>query len=68
MGYVEIGPGVYSGKHWQDGFLFVEEKAFLLAAGIVAKHFPDYDHFSMNNLPNVIGRRVTGMARCGGSH
>jgi hypothetical protein len=24
-GYMEIGPGRYTGSHWQDGFIFVWE-------------------------------------------
>ena len=57
-GYVEIGPGKYSGQHWQEGFLFVWEDAFGLAEGIVTRHFPAYDHLSMNNVPKSIGRRI----------
>jgi hypothetical protein len=30
-GYMEIGPGRYAGKHWQDGFVFVWEDAFAVA-------------------------------------
>ncbi len=54
-GYMEIGPGKYSGKHWQDGFLFVWEDAFGMAEGIVIKHFKDYDHFGMNDIPKETG-------------
>jgi hypothetical protein len=58
-GYIEIGPGRYSGAHWQDGFLFVWEDAFGMAEGILAKHLVDYDHFGTNDLPSEVGRRVT---------
>jgi hypothetical protein len=57
-GYIEIGPGKYSGKHWNEGFLFIWEDAFGMAEGIIAKHFPDYDHFSMNDLSKVTGQRI----------
>lgn len=57
-GYIEIGPGKYSGKHWQEGFLFVWEDAFGMAEGILTKHFPDYDHFSMNDLPKDVGLEI----------
>jgi hypothetical protein len=50
-GYMEIGPGKYTGSHWQDGFVFVWEDAFGVAEGIVEKHFPDYDHMGMNDVP-----------------
>lgn len=55
---MEIGPGKYSGKHWQDGFLFVWEDAFGMAEGILTKHFPRYDHFSMNDIPKGVGQKV----------
>ena len=57
-GYVEIGPGRYSGAHWQDGFLFVWEDAFGMAEGILAKHFSAYDHFAINEIPKEIGMKV----------
>jgi len=57
--YMEIGPGKYSGAHWQDGFLFIAEDAFGMAEGVLVKHFPSYDHFAMNDLPKDAGRRVT---------
>jgi hypothetical protein len=57
-GYMEIGPGRYSGQHWQDEFLFVWEDAFEMAEGILAKHFPAYDHLGMNDIPRDIGIRI----------
>jgi hypothetical protein len=56
--YMEIGPGRYSGKHWQEGFLFVGEDAFKMAEGILARHFPDYDHFAMNQIPMEVGMKI----------
>jgi hypothetical protein len=56
--YVEIGPGKYSGRHWQPGFLFVSEEAFGVAEGIVARHFAQYDHFGMNEIPRAIGSQI----------
>ncbi len=56
---MEIGPGKYNGKHWQDGFLFVWEDALGMAEGIVAKHFVGYDHFGMNDIPRDIGQKIT---------
>jgi hypothetical protein len=57
-GYMEIGPGRYDGKHWQDGFLFVREDAFGVAEGILARHLPEYDHFGMNDIPREVGLAV----------
>lgn len=58
-GLFEIGPGRYSGKHWQDRFVFVWEDAFACAEGIVIRHFPDYDHFSMNDIQSDVGLKIT---------
>ncbi|MDH5178185.1 MAG: hypothetical protein OEZ39_00840 [Gammaproteobacteria bacterium] len=54
-GYMEIGPGKYAGKHWQEGFLFVWEDAFGMAEGVVLKYFNSYDHFGMNEIPKDTG-------------
>ncbi len=56
--FLEIGPGKYVGAHWQEGFLFVWDEAFIVTEGILAKHFPDFDHYAMNNLPEEIGEKV----------
>lgn len=56
--FLEIGPGRYVGAHWQEGFLFVWDEAFVVAEGILSKHFPDYDHYAMNDLPEEIGEKV----------
>ena len=58
-GYMEIGPGKYSGKHWQEGFIFVWEDAFGMAEGIVMKYFKEYDHFGMNDIPKEIGISIS---------
>ena len=57
-GYIELGPGRYTGKHWQRGFVFVWEDAFGMAEGILAKHFPAYDHFGMNDIPKEVALRI----------
>ncbi|MEO6709597.1 MAG: acetyl-CoA hydrolase/transferase C-terminal domain-containing protein, partial [Planctomycetota bacterium] len=56
--YVEIGAGKYSQKHWLEGCLFIEEEAFILAEGILARHFPSYDHIAFQDIPKRIGKRV----------
>lgn len=50
-GFIEIGPGRCTGKHWQDGCLFIWEDSFGMAEGIILKHFKDYDHMSENEIP-----------------
>lgn len=52
--FIEIGPGKYNHSHWQDGFAFFRDDAFAVAEGIVAKHFPAYDHLGMNDVPKAV--------------
>ena len=56
--FFEIGPGPYTNKHWQPGFIFVAEDAFSMAEGIVARHFPAYDHFAVNTMPKSVSTRI----------
>ena len=58
-GFMEVGPGRYLGEHWQEGFLFIWEDAFIVAEGTLAKHLPSYDHFGMHDVPRSTGLRVT---------
>jgi hypothetical protein len=57
-GFVEIGPGRYTGKHWQEGFIFVWEDAFGMAEGIIARHLQTYDHLSPNDIHRTDGRSI----------
>jgi len=53
--FIEIGPGKYSGEHWQEGFVFVDEDDFACAEGILKNYFPDYDHFGTNDISKSTG-------------
>jgi hypothetical protein len=64
---MEIGPGRYSGRHWQPGFLFAWEDAFGMAEGIIARHLPEYDHFGMNDLPRTTGLAIAAEWRAAAS-
>lgn len=57
-GFMEIGPGKYSGKHWQRGFVFIWSDAFTIAEGIFLRHFPEYDHLGMNDIPRECGEAI----------
>jgi len=57
-GYIEIGPGRYSGKHWTSGFLFIWEDAFGMTEGIIMRHFSGYDHFATNDIPREVGLKI----------
>jgi len=39
--------------------LFIWEDAFGMAEGIVMKHFKDYDHFGINDIPKEIGTLIS---------
>ena len=56
--WIEIGPGKYDRKHWQPGFLYVWEEDFVCAEIIIGKHWRDYDHFAMNDIPQNIGLAI----------
>lgn len=56
--YVEIGPGPYTGDHWQDSSLFIDEIAFSAVEGLVQVHLPSYSHFAANDLPRAVGEVV----------
>jgi hypothetical protein len=53
--YVELVPGVYEGKHWQPGSIFIDDIDFSVIEGLILKHLPDYDHFAMNDVPQKAG-------------
>jgi hypothetical protein len=54
-GYIEIAAGKHTGAHWRDGSLLVTEDAFTVVEGVIARHFPSYDHSAMNDIPKDIG-------------
>ena len=58
-GYVEIGRGKYSGKHWRDGNVFIHEEAFTMATGIIVNHYLEYNPFGDNDIPKNIGMEIT---------
>ncbi|MFO1010520.1 MAG: hypothetical protein U1F29_10700 [Planctomycetota bacterium] len=58
-GFIELGPGRYSGAHWQPGFVFVWSDAFGMAEGILARHVDGYDHLDTNDVHRDVMLRVT---------
>ena len=57
-GYIEVGAGKYTGAPRRDGSLFVLEDAFTVVEGVVARHFPSYDHLATNDIPKDIGKLI----------
>lgn len=56
--YMEVVPGQYTGKHWQDGSIFIEEDDFIPAEGIIRTHLPSYDHYDMNEVSAETGLAI----------
>ena len=57
-GYIEICPGMFRGKHWLEECHYFEEEAFGVAAGVLLKHFPDYNPFGPNDFPMEVGLAI----------
>ncbi len=47
--YIEIAPGKYQMKHWQEGSLFFDEEAFGFIEPIFERCIDGYDHYGMND-------------------
>jgi hypothetical protein len=56
--YIEIAAGKYTGERWREGSLFVSDDAFTAVEGVVARHFPDYEHSATNDIPKEVGHRI----------
>lgn len=56
--YIEYGPGSYCGKHWQPGFRFVGEEAFVFAEGVLVHVLPSFDHYGVTDVPAAAARIV----------
>ena len=52
-GYIEFSPGIYSGKHWQDGCIFFDEESYYYIEKIIEKNVPGYDFYEMNDADSV---------------
>lgn len=52
--YIEIVPGRYQQKHWQDGSLFFTEETFRFIEHIFEKYVEKYDHYSMQDIPKQV--------------
>jgi len=44
--FLEIFPGPYKGRSWNEQSVYIEDKAFALMEPIVKKHAPDFNHRS----------------------
>ncbi len=56
--FIELVPGRFDGRHWQPRSIFVKEDAFVVAEGIIARHYEGYNPLGPNEIPREIGRLV----------
>ena len=47
--FLEIFPGPYKGRSWNDESVYVEDEAFSLIEPVVTKHAPQFNRRSNNN-------------------
>ena len=48
--YVEVLPGRYASKCWNESSLFFEEEIFGYFEPIISRHVPSYDHYSFTEI------------------
>jgi hypothetical protein len=48
--YFELLPGLYAGKCWNDGSLYIEEEVFGLIEPVFQRHAPMYDHYGFTEV------------------
>ena len=50
--FLEIFPGPYKGRSWNEQSVYIEDHAFSVLEGIVKQHAPSFDHRSNTQIPN----------------
>jgi hypothetical protein len=48
--YIEVLPGSYKNKCWNEGSLFFPEETFGYLEPIIEKHVPEYDHYAFTEI------------------
>jgi len=48
--YIEVLPGAYKDKCWNDGSLFFDEEAFGYIEPILQRNVPAYDHYAFSEI------------------
>jgi len=57
--YFGIGGGIFNDSYWEVGRYYVHSDVFWLLDGIIAKHFPSYDEYGINNIRLDVARKIT---------
>jgi hypothetical protein len=56
--YFEFLPGRYSGKHWSDASVFLEETVMYLIERPFIDMVPDYDHYSCCDISRAYWQSI----------
>src|SRR3990172_2619700 len=56
--YFEFQPGRYSGDHWVDGSLYVQEEVFCLLEPTIRRHHPRFDHYDFATIGTHTWRAI----------
>ncbi len=52
--FLEVFPGPYKGRSWNDESVYIEDEAFALIEPIVVKHAPNFNRRSNNNIEKEV--------------
>lgn len=55
---MEVLPGKYSGKCWNDGSIYFTEEAFACIEPSIEQEYPEYDPYAFNDIPRDIWWRI----------
>lgn len=56
--YFELLPGEYRGQCWNDESVFLDEDVFGLIEPIIARHEPQFDHYSFVGIRRPAWERI----------
>ncbi|SHF07945.1 hypothetical protein SAMN05444392_10785 [Seinonella peptonophila] len=56
--YIEIKPGKYTGLHWNDGSIFLDEEPFGMLIQSIMKQYPSFEYSSNNDIDHKTWRKI----------
>ncbi|OPA73685.1 hypothetical protein BVG16_26685 [Paenibacillus selenitireducens] len=56
--YIEVLPGKYLDKCWNDNSIFFNEEDFAFLETSIEKEFEDYDHYAFNEIPKEVWIKI----------
>jgi len=58
--YIEVLPGRYQGKCWNEDSIFFTEEDFGYLEKSIEHEYSNYDHYAFNEIPEGIWERILG--------